>query len=124
MRLDEFDTAVPINRGARMEGIASLLTVLNVVISKAKTDGLTPSIPTDTLLSMVNNSGVMFDYTAFLDAYEHNQGVRNLIRNFSKDTVELIGSAADKLNTSVDAGKNSAEAVSKIAKRVAKRNIG
>jgi len=124
MRLDEFDTAVPTNIGARLEGIASLLTVLYVVISKAKTDGLKPVISTDTLISMVNNTGVLFDYSAFLDAYENNQGVQNLITNFSKDRVELVGSTADEIHTPMTAAKDSGNAVSRIAKRVVKRNMG
>jgi len=124
MRLIEFDQSVTPEPDARLEGIANLLTILNMLVARAKDTGTEPSIPTDELISMVSNTGVMFDYNALLDAYEKNAAVGNLIKNFSKDTVDLVGSSEDELNTPADAGEDSASAVEKIAKRVAKRSIG
>ena len=124
MRLIEFDQSAPQEVDARAEGIANLLTILNVVIENAKNENIEPSISTEALISMVANTGVMFDYNALLDAYENNTAVNNLIKNFSKDTVDLIGSNEDELDAPEDAGEDSQSAVSKIAKRVANRNVG
>ena len=124
MRLYEFDQSAPQEVDAQAEGIANLLTILNVVIENAKNENIEPSISTEALISMVANTGVMFDYNALLDAYENNTAVNNLIKNFSKDTVDLIGSNEDELDAPEDAGEDSQSAVSKIAKRVANRNVG
>jgi hypothetical protein len=127
MRLFEFDqttTVQPAGTNPRAEGIVNLLAILNVVIEKATNEGIDPSIPTDDLIAMVRNTGVLFDYNALLAAYESNQAVKNMIKSFSKETVDLIGSSEDEIIAPADAGENSGEAISKIAKRVANRSIG
>ena len=125
MRLNEFDQVAPAEPDARVEGIANLLTVLNVIIEEAKSENTEPSIATSALINMVRNTGVMFDYSALLDAYESNSAVNNLVKNFSKETVDLIGSAEDEMGDGAGSpGEDSGEAVARIAKRVANRNIG
>jgi len=126
MRLVEFDQAAPEEETApRAEGIANLLTVLNSVIAQAKNDDSEPSISTPALINMVKNTGVMFDYNALLDAYESNSAVNNLVKNFSKETVDLVGSSEDEMGDGeAGNGEDSGEAVARIAKRVANRNIG
>ena len=125
MRLVEFDQAAPEQEtDARVEGIANLLTVLNSVIAQAKNEGTEPSIASPALINMVKNTGVMFDYNALLDAYESNSAVNNLVKNFSKETVDLIGSSEDEMGGEAGNGEDSGEAVARIAKRVANRNIG
>ena len=124
MRLFEFDQSAPEEVDARVEGIANLLTVLNTIIAQAKNDGAEPSISTQALINMVTNTGVLFDYNALLDAYESNAAVNNLIKNFSKETVDLIGSSEDEMDVSAGDGEDSGEAISRIAKRVAQRGIG
>jgi len=124
MRLIEFDQSAPQEVDARAEGIANLLTILNVVIENAKNENVEPSISTQALINMVANTGTMFDYNALLDAYENNTAVNNLIKNFSKEKVDLIGSSEDELDAPEDAGEDSQSAVAKIAKRVADREIG
>jgi len=124
MRLREFDQAAPEEHDARVTGIANLLTVLNVIIEEARIENVEPSISTLALINMVKNTGVLFDYAALLDAYESNQAVNNLVKNFSKEQVDLIGSSEDAMDSPIDAGEDSSEAVARIAKRVANRNIG
>ena len=124
MRIFEFDRSAPDEVDARAEGIANLLTILNVVIENAKNEDIEPSISTEALINMVANTGVVFDYNALLDAYENNAAVKQLIKNFSKEKVDLIGSSEDELDAPADAGEDSQSAVSKIAKRVANREIG
>ena len=125
MRIFEFDqTSNPVEPDARHEGIANLLTVLNMLIARAKDQGTDPSLPTQELIAMVTNTGVLFDYNALLDAYETNAAVQKLIKNFSKDTVDLIGSAEDELDGAAGNGEDSGDAVARIAKRVANREIG
>jgi len=124
MRIFEFDQSTPQEVDPRGEGIVNLLTVLNSLIAQAKNEGTEPSIATPALINMVSNTGVLFDYNALLDAYESNAAVQNLVKNFSKDTVDLIGSAEDEMDVAADAGEDSGEAVARIAKRVAQRGIG
>ena len=125
MRIFEFDTTAPEETDAQAEGIASLLTVLNTVIAQAKNEDTEPQISTPALINMVSNTGVLFDYNALMNAHENNPAVGNLISNFSKETVDLVGSAEDEMDsTSVGDPQNSGEAVARIAKRVATRDIG
>ena len=122
MRIFEFDQVAPVEQDARVESVANLLTVLNVVKQEAVNQDIEPSIATPALINMVKNTGVMFDYNALLDAYEKNAAVNNLIKNFSKETVDLVGADAE-VDSPVDAGEDSGEAVARIAKRVATRSI-
>lgn len=124
MRIFEFDQSAPLEVDAQGEGIVNLLTVLNSLIAQAKNEGSEPSISTPALINMVSNTGVIFDYNALLNAYESNAAVQNLIKNFSKDTVDLIGSAEDEMDVAAGDGEDSGEAISRIAKRVATRSIG
>lgn len=124
MRLNEFDQVAPVETDVRAESIANLLTVLNVIIEEARNEDVDPSISTPALINMVANTGVIFDYNALLDAYENNEAVSNLVKNFSKETVDLIGSAEDEMGSSMGKGEDSGEAIARIAKRVATRNIG
>jgi len=124
MRIFEFDQSTPQEVDPRGEGIVNLLTVLNSLIAQAKNEGTEPSIATPALINMVANTGVLFDYNALLDAYESNAAVQNLVKNFSKETVDLIGSAEDEMDVAAGDGEDSGEAVARIAKRVAQRGIG
>ena len=124
MRLFEFDNTSHVPQtDVHDEGIANLLAVLNVIIERAKNEDSEPSLSTPALINMVKNTGVLFDYNALVNAYDSNTAVHNLIKNFSKDTVDLIGSSEDELDAPSDAGEDSQSAVSKIAKRVANREI-
>ncbi len=124
MRLYEFDNSdAPTDNDARQEGIANLIAVLNAVIEQSKNEDSEPELTTDALINMVKNTGVLFDYNALVDAYDSNTAVNNLIKNFSKENVSLIGSSEDELDAPADAGQDSQSAVSKIAKRVATRNL-
>lgn len=124
MRIFEFDQVAPVETDARVEGIANLLTVLNSIIAQAKNDNTEPSIATPALINMVTNTGVLFDYNALLDAYESNSAVNNLVKNFSKETVDLVGSSEDEMGAGAGNGEDSGEAIARIAKRVATRSIG
>lgn len=124
MRLVEFDQVPADEPNVRVENIANLLTVLNSVIAQAKNENVEPSIATPALINMVTNTGVIFDYNALLDAYESNAAVNNLVKNFSKETVDLVGSSEDEMDVGPGDGEDSGEAISRIAKRVATRSIG
>ena len=125
MRLVEFDQEPSIpDEDPQAEGIINLIAILNVIIERAKNEDIDPSVSTNALINMVKNTGALFDYNALLNAYETNAAVSTIIKNLSKDTVDLIGSSEDAVDAPVDAGEDSQSAVSKIAKRVANREIG
>jgi len=123
MRLVEFDQVPADEPDVRVENIASLLTVLNSIIAQAENEQVEPSVATSALINMVTNTGAVFDYNALIDAYESNAAVNNLIKNYSKETVDLVGSASDEMGDQTGNGEDSGEAVARIAKRVAQRNI-
>lgn len=128
MRLYEFQQAeddLPDEDNA-IANIANLITVLNFVVKRVEDEDASNIINTQSLLSMVENTGIPFDYAALVSAYESNTAVKNLISNFNQDEVTLIGGPEDEMIGGDDeiGGENSSEAISRIAKRVAQRDIG
>jgi len=126
MRICEFDEpeGASIDNPAN-ESIANLITVLNVVLSRAEEEATEASISTPALINMVKNTGIQYDYQALVQAYEGSQAVQNLIKNYSKDTVDLASKEDDSLDDIPQGGGEDAEAaIGRIAKRVAKRNVG
>lgn len=125
MRLFEFDEPdQETGADVKMNAQANLITVLNVVISRAQDENAEASIRTDALINMVKNTGIQFDYQALVDAHEDNQAVSNLIKSYSKETVELTNDEDQSMDTDQsNAGEDSGDAVARIGKRVAKRAL-
>lgn len=123
MRFFEFDEPEAVAPEAQTESIANLLTVLNVVVGRAEDEDAHASISTPALINMVKNTGVQFDYDSLVAAYEKNSAVKNIIKSFNAETVELAGGPAD-VDVADGAGEDSGAAIERIAKRVAKRSIG
>jgi hypothetical protein len=67
-------------------GVATILSFLATRIEDEDSD---PKMSTDALINMVKNSGAYFDYDALVNAYENDEAVKNLIKDFNKDTVTL-----------------------------------
>ena len=131
MRLYEFqspdddlpDDSSQLDDNNAVESITNLMTVLNYVIKRAENTDSDPKINTNALINMVKNTGVSFDYQSLVDAYDNSEAVKNLIKNFSKSEVELVGSADDEVSGEHASGEDSGDAIERIAKRVAQRSI-
>lgn len=80
MRLREFSS------DATDSGLA---TVLNFLANRAKDSDAPGSMSTQSVINMVKNSGSYFDYDALVNAYENDKSIKNLIKDFDKDTITL-----------------------------------
>ena len=125
MRFFEFDDPDhETGADVKMNAQANLITVLNVIISRAQDENAAAIIRTDALITMVKNTGIQFDYQALVDAYENNEAVGNLVKSFSKEEVELSNSEDEMADVDQQSsGEDSGDAIARISKRVAKRAL-
>ena len=120
MRLREF-THGPTNTPE-----SNLLTALELIQHRYKDKEKLPNISTQSLINLVRNTDRTFDYDALIQANETNPAVKNLIKSFNKDFVELnqIQPAEDETETTTNIGDETTDApvdtVSNMAKRAAK----
>lgn len=83
MRLNEFVHS-PTNTPE-----SNLLTALELIRFRYQDKNQLPKISTQSLISMVVNTDKTFDYQSLVQANESNPAVRNIIKNFNRDYVEL-----------------------------------
>ena len=120
MRLHEF-THGPTNTPE-----SNLLTALELIQHRYKDKEKQPNVSTQSLINLVRNTDRTFDYEALIQANETNPAVKNLIKSYNKDYVELnqIQPAEDETETTTNVGDATTDApvdtVSNMAKRAAK----
>lgn len=108
---------------------SNLTTALELLRHRYSDDDQTPvKISTQSLINLVLNTDKTFDYDALVAANETNPAVKNLVKSFNKDYVELRPSgedAADDLTTTnpdeADPTKQPVDTVGDMAKRAGKK---
>lgn len=120
MRLHEF-THAPTNTPE-----SNLLTALELIQHRYKDLEKVPNVSTQSLINLVRNTDRTFDYDALVKANETNPAVKNLVKSFNKDIVELnpIEPVEDSEETTTNVGDETTDApvdtVANMAKRAAK----
>ena len=120
MRLDEFIHS-PKNTPE-----SNLTTALELIRNRYKDKQQPPKISTQSLINLVLNTDKTFDYDALVQASENNPAVKNLIKSYNKDYVELRSAddsendATTTLTPTGDATTVPVDTVSNMAKRAAK----
>ncbi len=121
MRLDEFIHS-PKNTPE-----SNLTTALELIRNRYKDKQQPPKISTQSLINLVLNTDKTFDYDALVAANETNPALKNLIKSYNKDYVELMPAGdeddtdATTTNTPTgDATTAPVDTVSNMAKRAAK----
>jgi len=105
---------------------SNLVTALELIQHRYKDKEKLPNVSTQSLINLVRNTDRTFDYEALIQANETNPAVKNLIKSFNQDVVELnpIQPAADDQETTTNVGDDVTNApvdtVSNMAKRAAK----
>lgn len=128
MRLNEFVHS-PTNTPE-----SNLLTALELIRFRYQDKNQLPKISTQSLINMVLNTDKTFDYQSLVQANENNPAVRNIVKNFNRDYVELnpIGNepAEDEAEQELDTITNTPTGniatepvidISDMAKRAAKQ---
>ncbi len=120
MRLNEFV------HGPTNTPESNLLTALELIQHRYKDKEKLPNISTQSLINLVRNTDRTFDYEALVQANDNNPAVKNLIKSYNKDFVELnqIQPVEDETETTTNIGDEANDApvdtVSNMAKRAAK----
>ena len=119
MRLDEFIHS-PKNTPE-----SNLTTALELIQHRYKDKEKVPNVSTQSLINLVRNTDRTFDYEALVQANETNPAVKNLIKTFNKDYVELnpVNTGEEEAPTT-NVGDETTQApvdtVTNMAKRAAK----
>ena len=106
---------------------SNLTTALELIRNRYKDKQQPPKISTQSLINLVLNTDKTFDYDALVAANENNPALKNLIKSYNKDYVELMP-AGDEDDTDAtttnpptgDATTAPVDTVSNMAKRAAK----
>ena len=122
MRLDEFQHS-PKNTPE-----SNLTTALELIRNRYKDKQQLPKISTQSLINLVLNTDKTFDYDALVSANETNPAVKNLIKSYNKDYIELRPAGDlgdDETETTTNIGDETTDApvdtVANMAKRAAKK---
>jgi len=112
---------------------SNLMPVLMFLKKRSEDKELSAKLRTDSLIQLVQNAGdTTFDYNALVDAFENNDAVKDLIKTFNKDTIELAsdsdedsdeehtGDGEDSGEEHTSPEQDSEETVSNMAKSAAK----
>jgi hypothetical protein len=106
---------------------SNLTTALELIRHRYKDKKQPPKISTQSLINLVLNTDKTFDYDALVAANENNPALKNLIKSYNKDYIELLpaGEDADTDATTTNAPDGQAtqapvDTVSNMAKRAAK----
>ena len=68
---------------------SNLLTALELIQHRYKDKEKVPNVSTQSLINLVRNTDRTFDYEALAQANETNPAVKNLIKSFNKDFVNI-----------------------------------
>jgi len=98
---------------------SNLTTALELIRHRYKNKKQPPKISTQSLINLVLNTDKTFDYDALVAANEKNPALKNLIKSYNKDYVELH--PAGELDDTGDATIAPADTVSNMAKKAAKK---
>lgn len=104
---------------------SNLVTALELLQNRYKNSDKPPRISTQSLINLVLNTDKNFDYQALVAANENNEAVRNLIKTFNKEYVELASDSGNNEAPTTNVGSNSKtgqpDTVDSMAKRAAKQ---
>jgi len=107
---------------------SNLITALELIRNRYKDQDTPPKISTQSLINMVLNTDKTFDYDALISANDNNPTLKNIIKSYNKDYVELYPVGADAesdatiTNTaSGDTTQAPVDTVSNMAKSAAKK---
>ena len=117
MRLDEFIHS-PKNTPE-----SNLLTALELIRNRYKDKDKLPKISTQSLINLVLNTDKTFNYDALVSANDTNPAVKNLIKSYNKDHIQLrpAGELGDDEATTTNVGDDATQAPVDTVKNMAKR---
>lgn len=89
MRLNEFQ------HSSKNTPESNLTTALELIRHRYKDKKQPPKISTQSLINLVLNTDKTFDYDALVQANTNNPALKNLIKSYNKDYIELRPAGED-----------------------------
>ena len=108
----------------------NLVTALELIRQRYKDENALPSISTDSIINLVQNTDATFDYDALVAANNNSSAVKNLIKSFDRTKVTLKpfgdepGTPEQDPTTNVPDPEAATNTVDSMAKRAAKQRGG
>jgi hypothetical protein len=79
---------------------AIVLGLLNFIKKRYENMKADPKIKTASFLALVKNTGAVLDYDGFVDLYNSNNSIKNMISNFNAKTITINSGPSDtKINS-------------------------
>jgi len=108
---------------------SNLTTALELIRNRYKDQDTAPKISTQSLINLVLNTDKTFDYDALVAANTNNPALKNIIKSYNKDYIELWPAGEDNDSSATvenpkdqDIDPNApVDTVSNMAKSAAKR---
>jgi len=108
---------------------SNLTTALELIRNRYKDQDTAPKISTQSLINLVLNTDKTFDYDALVAANTNNPALKNIIKSYNKDYIELWPAGEDNDSSATvenpkdqDADPNApVDTVSNMAKSAAKK---
>jgi len=107
---------------------SNLITALELIRNRYKDQDTPPKISTQSVINLVLNTDKTFDYDALVAANENNPALKNIIKSYNKDYIELqptgVDADSDATTTNTpngDATQAPVDTVSNMAKSAAKK---
>lgn len=104
---------------------APLLTVLQYLRSRSHDQDQVGTVSTNSVINMVRNTGVPFDFQALVDANENDDAVKELIKNFNRKTITFraFGDETEVSNDEVPVSNQGGDKVDQMAKRALNKRM-
>ena len=74
---------------------SNLTTALELIRNRYKDQDTAPKISTQSLINLVLNTDKTFDYDALVSANTNNPALKNIIKSYNKDYIELWPAGED-----------------------------
>jgi len=98
--------------------VQSVLALLNLIKHQYQTRQVNPKMNTVSFLNLARNVGLTIDYESFAELFEREKSLKNLVKDFNRQYIELASddSLSDE-HSSPDKKKDDADVVSAMAKK-------
>jgi hypothetical protein len=100
--------------------VQGVLTLLNLIKTRYQSQQAQPKINTVSFLNLARNVGLTLDYQSFADLFEREQSLKNLVKNFNRQYIELTSDddlGADADHSGSGKKKDDADVVGAMAKQ-------
>jgi len=100
---------------------SNLITALELIRNRYKDQDTPPKISTQSVINLVLNTDKTFDYDALVAANENNPALKNIIKSYNKDYIELypVGEPAEPEQTNQEPDE---DVVANMANAAAKKD--